>query len=212
MPGFICHLACANTVWKERKDLDYTKFVLGNITPDLAKDKQKSHFRVPNGNGWYIPNILEVEKTLLKPDSSFLGMYCHLFLDYFFISNYLSRRYRFHPESNIVENLETGEIWDGNVFLSPKGLYGSYSDTNQALLDDGFLPDEVFKLPDSIPKTNLSIFDDRNDSNWLEDTKKYLLPPKEDCIKVFSLEEYEDLITRGANLFLDKISGLETLD
>ena len=61
MPGFLYHFDCSDYVLQNRSalqnEVDRDAFLLGNGIPDLAKDKDISHFRNVHTNGWKTPNL-----------------------------------------------------------------------------------------------------------------------------------------------------------
>lgn len=59
-------------------------FFIGNILPDLATDKGKSHYKIRNQNGWKIPNLDQVFEELSAiaiTNPYYAGIICHLILD-----------------------------------------------------------------------------------------------------------------------------------
>lgn len=70
MPGFLYHFACSEYVLQNRSDLqnevDRNAFLLGNVIPDLAKDKDISHFRNVHTNGWKTPNLTVAKSVYLR--------------------------------------------------------------------------------------------------------------------------------------------------
>lgn len=94
MPGILYHLSFAEEVYRNlpsNLQIDKVKFMSGNLLPDLAIDKQKSHYRKEASlKGFYIPEMEIVKKELYIPKNPIkFGMYCHLYLDYHFIEDFL---------------------------------------------------------------------------------------------------------------------------
>jgi len=214
MPGFLYHFACSEFVLRNRPDLrdgeNRTAFLLGNVIPDLAKDKNASHYRSIRASGWKIPNLTRARQQLLaNPNPLLLGCYCHLYLDCYFISHHLAGRYLL-LFSNRVADFRHDRIYDADYFLSRRGLYGAYDIGNSLLLDEGLLPEALLDLPANPPLTGIAVFDNRSDKNWRAQVQHYLesMPPDRSS-EVFTPEELRDItLTAGAN-FLKEIEPLQ---
>lgn len=209
MPGFLQHLACAERVWERyRHHLDYTKFMSGNIIPDLTEDKGVSHYRIPSDSGWRVPDMSIVERELLKPDSMRLGLYSHLAFDYFFFMEYLGKRFTYRGDSLTVTDRITGLVYPRDFFLSNHGLYGSYTLSNPGLIRDGYISKNVFTLPEYPPRTHIRRFDDRTRRNWLDEVRQHLREVDEISSSVFSVTDIKRAIDESATIISDKLSTL----
>ena len=209
MPGFLQHLACAEKVWERyRIHLDYARFMSGNIIPDLAKDKELSHYRIESDSGWRIPDMEAVEHELLRQDSVRLGLYCHLALDHYFFTEYLGKSYHYHSNSRTVVNLITGSTCPRELFLSDCGLYGSYTLSNPELIRSGYISKSVFALPEYPPLTHIRRFDDRSSRNWLDEVRRHLREVNRVSGCVFSSSDIKRVIDEGAVIICDKLSTL----
>lgn len=94
MPGILYHLSFAEEVYRKLAPvipLDKVSFMAGNLIPDLATDKKKSHYRKKASvDGFFVPEMELVKRDLFVPEDSVkFGMFCHLYLDYYFIEEFL---------------------------------------------------------------------------------------------------------------------------
>lgn len=213
MPGFLFHFACSEYVLKNRLDLqteaNRTAFLLGNVIPDLTKDKDTSHYRNIRISGWKTPNLTLAKKQLLaSPTPLLLGCYCHLYLDHYFISYHLAKRYML-VFSNRVLDFRHDRIYDVNHFLSRKGLYGAYDCGNSLLISEGLLPDGYLNLPAVPPLTGLNNFDNRSEKNWHDQVENYLSSVPSRRSEVFMPEELRDITLTAGQLFLNEIASLQ---
>ena len=214
MPGFLYHLACSERVLQEFPSLQSkearTAFLLGNIIPDLTKNKDESHFRHIHTSGWKTPNLTVAKRKILsRPTPLLLGCYCHLFLDHYFITTHLAQRSVLAFGGRVID-FAHDRIYDADVFLSDRGLYGSYSAGNALLVKENLLPKGFMSLPDKPPLTGMAVFDDRKDVSWHERIKKYLSMLDDDDmeIDIFTPEELRDVALVGALHFMDDIRYL----
>lgn len=213
MPGLLYHLACGNLVCKSMSQLEYEPFMLGNLIPDLAQDKFKSHYRIKHfSSNWKVPDLVAASRNLLyKNDPVLAGVYCHLLLDNFFIDSWLSKNYQLSKDdAKVMRTYGCSEVWPVETFLSEQGLYGCYSKFNLSLITDGYIPDYIFNLKEQPPLTGFSCFDERSDRNWRKELEKYLANPITDAPEIISLNELKWVIETGANL-CSRILTLATL-
>ena len=70
MPGFLYHFACSEYILKNRLDLQDSAnreaFLLGSLIPDLARDKEQSHFRQLHASGWEVPDLNQAKRLLFS--------------------------------------------------------------------------------------------------------------------------------------------------
>ena len=154
----------------------------GNLIPDLAIDKQKSHYRIPASvDGFFVPKIGLAKRELFTPkDSVNFGMYCHLYLDYYFIEEYLIPEFIWNSKNQKVINPRNCKIWDFETFFSQDGMYGSYTEINQLLIQDGHVSiDTINQIPEILPNTDLAVFDTRREKTWKAELEEYLSQKKE---------------------------------
>ena len=148
MPGILYHLAFAEEVYRnfsEQMKLDKVNFMAGNLIPDLANDKKASHYRKKASvNGFFVPTMESVKKDLFVPsDSVKFGMYCHLYLDYYFIEDFLIPEFIWDTSTMKVINPRNHKEWDVKTFFSHDGMYGSYTEINDLM----YLKSLKFCLP-----------------------------------------------------------------
>lgn len=213
MPGFLYHFACSEYVLQNRLDLqseaNRKAFLLGNVIPDLAANKDASHFRHVHASGWKTPNLTVARQTLLNnPSPLLLGCYCHLFLDHYFITNHLAHRFFLVYDHRVID-FEHDRVCNVDVFLSTHGLYGAYDNGNALLVNEGLLPDRFLDLPVDPPLTGLDVFDERSDKNWHSQVERYLSSQPSGHANAFTPEELRDITLKGAKLFLNDIHSLQ---
>lgn len=184
MPGILYHLAFAEEVYRNLSpsvNIDKTLFMAGNLIPDLATDKKKSHYRKPASvTGFFVPNMEQVKEELYTMDNALLfGMYCHLYLDDKFIEGFIIPEFIWDTENMKVINPRNKMEWDVNTFFSQDGMYGSYTEINALLLRDGHVSmDTVMEIPEYLPLTGISVFDARRQKTWKEELEGYIAEKK----------------------------------
>ena len=109
MPGILYHLSFAEEVYRKLSlttKIDKIRFMAGNLIPDLATEKSTSHYQIEASiNSFFIPDMEIVKKELFSQEDELkLGMYCHLFLDYYFIEHYLIPSFIWDLENNKITN------------------------------------------------------------------------------------------------------------
>lgn len=93
MPGYILHLTAAK-ILLEKYDLPVNQndFFVGNLLPDVGKDKSKSHFRSEERKGKMVEypevELFREKYHDLMNDSSVLGYDFHLYIDRKFLVEY----------------------------------------------------------------------------------------------------------------------------
>ncbi len=194
MPGILYHLSFAEEVYRDLSKvctLDKVSFMAGNLIPDLATDKKKSHYRKPASLvGFVVPELENVKKELFAMEDSIkLGMYCHLYLDYYFIEKFLIPEFTWDTEKMQVINPRNKKSWDSKTFFSQDGMYGSYTEINQLLLKDKRVsPDTVKELPEILPNTGIPVYDVRREKTWKAELEGYLAEKKEYTGDIFDYD------------------------
>ena len=214
MPGFLYHLAFSELVLREHPELNTgtkrTDFLVGSVIPDLTTDKDISHYRTVRISGWLIPSISQLKHELpneLTP--LLLGGYGHLWLDYYFITNYLAKNCYLTFGERVI-NFDLDRIWDADYFLSIRGLYGVYDKGNRLLAEQHLLPEDMFNLPDPPPLTGFAPFDQRSDKSWKKAVQKYLeSEANSDTPDVMSPKLLIDAVVTGAERFSKEIRYLQ---
>lgn len=171
MPGFLYHLWFSQEVCARLEAKPDKAFLLaGSLIPDLAEDKQVSHFRIPASRpGFFVPDIARIRKefdfAIADPERYPMqfGILLHLYLDYIFIERYLLKEYDWDSASHKVTNLSNGRVYDIDFFFSKDGLYKAYAGVTPS--DIGLEPKDI---PYEIPMTGMVIFDNnRHEKEWL---------------------------------------------
>lgn len=215
MPGYVIHLAMAKRIIEKKNITDerfINNFLIGSIAPDAVKKEEKvlSHFWAED----------ELKKLVRKPDldnfitkhcnytedAYWYGYYCHLLLDYEFVTNYWKKHFRFFNDSMEEEwrfdyvtkvlVVETGITYQRDEFFSSVYYYGDYTRMNPYIMkkyniiiptldknlgDAGTLGDTLDELSRMISFLHL------------ENNKTVMEKPV-----VFNLSEIEDLIEKSS--------------
>lgn len=212
MPGTLMHLALAQRVYqgiKEKLSIDKIQFFIGNIMPDEARDKGKSHFRAPSSvDGYALPNIELIKKELFhKNDPIKLGCYCHLFFDYHFFEDYAFDLFIFNKEKGKIISKKTGEEWENKEFWSPRVFYSSYSVLNKPILEKGLVDlQDIYKMPQILPFMNDDRFDLRRDKNWKSEILSFLENEGEYTKNVLEYEKVVEVLNKTADMLIQEIN------
>ncbi len=189
--------------------LDKVSFMAGNLIPDLATDKKRSHYRKKASvDGFFVPEMELVRRDLFVPkDSVKFGMFCHLYLDYYFIEEFLIPEFIWDVETMRVINPRNNKEWDVKTFFSHSGMYGSYTEINQLLVRDGHVSvSTIEEIPEILPNTGLTVFDARREKTWKAELDEYLAQEKEYTGEIFDYNRLWSCIERIANQFVEEIS------
>ena len=212
MPGILYHLSFAEEVYRKLAPvmpLDKVSFMAGNLIPDLATDKKQSHYRKKASvDGFFVPEMELVRRDLFVPkDSVKFGMFCHLYLDYYFIEEFLIPEFIWDVETMRVINPRNNKEWDVKTFFSHSGMYGAYTEINQLLVRDGHVSvSTIEEIPEILPNTGLTVFDARREKTWKAELDEYLAQKKEYTGEIFDYNRLWSCIERIATQFVDEIS------
>ena len=140
----------------------------------------------------------EVNLTMFNiNDSLKLGIYCHLFLDYYFIEKFLISQFEWDIENSTVKNLRNNKIWTMDEFFSDNGLYGSYNEINKLMIENCDVDLEYIKsLPNILPKTDISFYDERYTEDWKEELKDYLTIDKKYTGEIIDYVLFQKFISK----------------
>ena len=212
MPGILYHLSFAEEVYRKLEpimSIDKISFMAGNLIPDLATDKQRSHYRKKASvDGFFVPEMELVKRELFVPEDSIkFGMFCHLYLDYYFIEEFLIPEFIWDVETMRVINPRNNKEWDVKTFFSHSGMYGSYTEINQLLVRDGHVSvSTIEEIPEILPNTGLTVFDARREKTWKAELDEYLAQKKEYTGEIFDYNRLWSCIERIATQFVEEIS------
>ena len=212
MPGILYHLSFAEEVYRKLAPvmpLDKVSFMAGNLIPDLATDKKRSHYRKKASvDGFFVPEMELVRRDLFVPkDSVKFGMFCHLYLDYYFIEEFLIPEFIWDVETMRVINPRNNKEWDVKTFFSHSGMYGAYTEINQLLVRDGHVSvSTIEEIPEILPNTGLTVFDARREKTWKAELEEYLAQKKEYTGEIFDYNRLWSCIERIETQFVDEIS------
>lgn len=211
MPGILYHLSFAEEVYRNLGtviQLDKVDFMAGNLIPDLAMDKMKSHFRKKASvDGFFVPEMELVKRELFIPEDSIkFGMYCHLYLDYYFIEKFLIPEFIWNVKDMKVINPRNNKQWDVKTFFSHSGMYGSYTEINQLLVRDGHVSlSTVKEIPEILPSTGIAVFDVRRNKTWKAELDEYLAKKKEYTGDIFDYDRLWSCIEKIATQFVQEV-------
>lgn len=212
MPGILYHLSFAEEVYRKLAPvmpLDKVSFMAGNLIPDLATDKKQSHYRKKASvDGFFVPEMELVRRDLFVPEDSVkFGMFCHLYLDYYFIEEFLIPEFIWDVETMRVINPRNNKEWDVKTFFSHSGMYGAYTEINQLMVRDGHVSiSTVEEIPAILPNTGLTVFDARREKTWKAALEEYLAQEKEYTGEIFDYNRLWSCIERIATQFVEEIS------
>lgn len=212
MPGILYHLSFAEEVYRKLAPvmpLDKVSFMAGNLIPDLATDKKQSHYRKKASvDGFFVPEMELVKRDLFVPEDSVkFGMFCHLYLDYYFIEEFLIPEFVWDVEKMKVINPRNNKEWDVKTFFSHSGMYGAYTEINQLMVRDGHVSiSTVEEIPAILPNTGLTVFDARREKTWKAELEEYLAQEKEYTGEIFDYNRLWSCIERIATQFVEEIS------
>ena len=212
MPGILYHLSFAEEVYRKLAPvmpLDKVSFMAGNLIPDLATDKKQSHYRKKASvDGFFVPEMELVRRDLFVPEDSVkFGMFCHLYLDYYFIEEFLIPECIWDVETMRVINPRNNKQWDVKTFFSHSGMYGAYTEINQLMVRDGHVSiSTVEEIPAILPNTGLTVFDARREKTWKAELEEYLAQEKEYTGEIFDYNRLWSCIERIATQFVEEIS------
>lgn len=214
MPNTISHLAFAEETYRRLSPiitLDRVNFLSGNLIPDLSVDKGQSHYRKSSSiYGLLVPDLSKASNDLFKiEDPIKLGMYAHLYLDYYFIEHFLIPRFIWDVPNMEVINPKNNYHWNVYDFFSPKGLYGAYTQVSLSFLQFGYVSFGTIKeIPEFLPKTGISFFDNRNKMSWKIELKYHLnMQSASSCKQILDYEVLWSYIQKMADKFVADFFG-----
>lgn len=184
--------------------LNRENFMLGGILPDMAEERNIAHCKVEHRKirGLYVPDLYSAERQLYvsKNWSLRMGIYAHLYLDRYFLLNFLVPKFGWDINGrHEIINCSTGEIFTVSEFFSPEGLYGAYSELNVAIINGGLLNLEAIKkLPEELPKTGIKVLDQTIAEPWQKQLEKYTTHLSERTDRIFSIDEYLEFAEKAA--------------
>lgn len=211
MPGILYHLSFAEEVYRKLVPvifLDKVSFMAGNLIPDLATNKKQSHYRKKASvDGFFVPEMKLVKRDLFVPEDSVkFGIFCHLYLDYYFIEEFLIPEFIWDIKTMRVINPRNNKEWDVKTFFSHSGMYGAYTEINQLMVRDGHVSLSTIKeIPEILPSTGIAVFDTRRDKTWKAELEEYLAQKKDYTGEIFDYDRLWSCIERIATQFVREI-------
>ena len=208
MPSTLLHLTFSQLVYPSL-NVDWQDFMSGNLIPDETSDKKSSHYRIQMSNSHlFAPDLKAIKKDLLlKNDSLKLGMYCHLYLDYYFIKEFLISEFTWDLTSKLIKNPRTGKIYTYQEFTSKDGFYSAYNEINYKLLaDKHFDMNIVNQIPILLPQTGLAIFDNRRIKTWREELDEHLAQKIYATDNFFDYDKLMNFIKKTAEKFIEEVN------
>ncbi len=218
MPGMIFHLVFAEEVYRRTKiKLNKVDFFSGNLIPDLVttENKKYTHYRINSHmEGFMVPDLEKVRREIFDRDSSIrLGIYTHLYLDHYFIEEFLTKEFIYDKENGKVTNPRTNTTWElKQFFANPSDggiLYEGYTQINNLLIKYGCISKETLDiLPDNLPLTGIEAFDKRYEMTWREELEGYLLENIPYTGKIFEYERITSAIYDIANNLIKELEKI----
>lgn len=217
MPGYILHLTAAKMALNYIKyPIDTNAFFIGNLLPDTVRDKRESHFR----NWRYRDRMIEhpdLEMFLRKyksllSDSSCLGYYFHLYIDYKFFTEYVPEIVTLLDENEQavtkkdqvvwVKINKTGKLIPRGKFYSDEYYYGDYTRMNTYLVEEYQL---LLELGTDIKNPGIEEVDYADVKNVLDELHGYLDVPASavEELKVFEVESLMKFLGKVTKEFCD---------
>ena len=196
MPGLLLHLTFGKMIYDkvgEKYKINKSDLLSGCLIPDMTIDKKLSHYRVPASITKYlVPDMDKVKNDILDINNSlYLGIYCHLFLDYHFFENYIFRKYSW--QNGYVVMPHNGYTLKEDEFFSREGIYSAYGELNHLLLDDKKITcKDLDIIPETLPNTNIDIFDTRRKKSWKIELNEYFTNENKYSSKIL---EYNSVIS-----------------
>lgn len=209
MPGLLLHLTFGNMIYNKigkEINLDKRDFLSGCLIPDMTVDKKTSHYRVPASITKYlVPDMERVKKELFDINNSlYLGIYCHLYLDYHFFENYIFKKYKW--ENGFVTVPHSNYTLSETDFFDRSGIYTAYGELNRLLLNDKKITNSDLDIIDEIlPNTNIEFFDKRKEKSWKQELNEYFITENEYSGKILEYSEVISLLQNLTNSFIDNI-------
>ena len=134
-------------------------------------------------------------------------MYCHLYLDHYFIKDFLVPSFNWDYNTMKIINPRNNRVWEYNEFFSKNGFYSAYSEFNQLLIEENIVDLSVVdKLPDILPQTGLEYFDTRRKITWKEELKQYLSEDVKYVGDIFDYNELMCFLNQTAKKFVDEMN------
>ena len=209
MPGALFHLAFVEEIYRlSNLDWDKLTFMAGNLIPDMAKNKMLSHYRISACiKGFMVPNLDAAGKDLLVFDDALkMGMFCHLYLDHYFIKNYLIPSFMWDIDNMVICNPRNDRIWSIEDFFSCQGMYGAYSEINWLILKNGLISmDTINRIPEVLPRSGIPFFDDRHEKSWKRQLDEHLSDKRDYTGEIFDYEHLWYIIRLIASRYVREV-------
>ena len=208
MPGILSHALFGDMVYRKLAQVFLSKidFLAGNLIPDLSTNKDLSHYYELTGiDGLFIPNLELAKRDLLYSTNSLkLGLFCHIYLDYYFIKDILIPKFIWDTEKNVVTNRINNKTWVIQDFFSQAGLYGFYTKSNQLILKKQLISlISIAAIPKHLPLSGMSNFDSRREQTWLDELNGYLSQNINYSGEIFKIEFLWNFIEKKSDDFVD---------
>jgi hypothetical protein len=195
------------------------------------KIKRITHFRTDFNQIFEYPNLelfLSKYEEQTKKDINFLGYFFHLYTDYYYFSHYLPQIIVFYDKNHNISkrreenvyveiknyNREIGheDFWDN---YGKESIYEDYSRLNKYLVNKyplSFAPKELIEY---LKTNNYKVDMEEINSDYaiqaIENLKRIVdecLGEEKEQLKIFTIDQIENLIDETVNTFLDKYESL----
>jgi len=229
MPGYLFHLAFGEEVLKKGGIEEKESFKLGNLAPDLAPHKLHSHFKTKSIGAFIVPDIesfIQKYKKELHSSDFVKGYLAHLYLDYYFISDFVNKHIvtldRKMQPTNDPSQIKFMKLLRNNKYIDLEGsveiieidnffreriLHREYSALNNILRNDYSLS---LPQPTNIPNYISELPPDSVVHNYqaLNQQLTDILLSSDTTSSIFSYEEYKTFAKGLANKFYEFLKNL----
>lgn len=210
MPGLLLHLTFGKMIYDKigkNLNIDKSDFLSGCLIPDMTLDKKTSHYRVPASITKYlVPDMEKVKNDLFDVNNSlYLGIYCHLYLDYHFFEDYIFKKYKWEngyvtvPHSNY-------KISEDEFFKSGNGIYKAYGELNRLLLESEKISfEDLDIINEALPNTNVEIYDKRREKTWKAELDEYFITENEYSGNILDFNDVVNFLEEATVTFINNI-------
>ena len=147
MPSISAHLGTAIKV-KQKLGISDDRFIFGALLPDITViDKEKSHYKI-QGTFYMIPDLEYYKSHFDLSDPLYFGYYFHLYLDYYYLEDYLENNNKgtdvfegptLKEIENILRKYANEEVNDNKLNMNINCLYLDKSGDLEYLKKEEFI-------------------------------------------------------------------------
>ena len=180
MPSAAAHIAAAHIV-KNKLHIDDDSFYVGAILPDiLDMDKRVSHYK-KQGSFYLVPRLEYYKDNHDLTNTENLGYYLHLYLDYYFLEDYLK---------NNVPNID---VFSNNIIYKDYDIL-----SNKILSRFNVDKNSVISILEKVNEPNIS-------EKKLSYNIKCLKMKNEGDLKILNENLFLDFIEKTSLMFIEDL-------